>query len=188
MSIDAKFKEPWLAALRGDEYEQVHGCLRNSAGMCCLGVFTDVIVKDELMDGTRWSGDGSSDYMFLIDPEKTENAENSPDAYESSVEIPWYVQNEIPGWEYGDSGILPCTWMDLYELFPAEIDGWLCRIQKETLANSQFRNVQELIDAKGSVKEAEKYMQMTGSPSLVRLNDQALLNFEQIAQVIDKWL
>ena len=36
----------WVAALRSGEYPQTTGCLRDADGYCCLGVLTDLAVKD----------------------------------------------------------------------------------------------------------------------------------------------
>lgn len=40
-------KEKWVAALRSGEYKQATGVLKNKeGGYCCLGVLTDLAIKD----------------------------------------------------------------------------------------------------------------------------------------------
>lgn len=42
----------WVTALRSGEYEQTKGVLKNDNGFCCLGVATDVYMKE---CGGTWS-------------------------------------------------------------------------------------------------------------------------------------
>jgi len=45
-------KKRWLKALRSGEYVQSQGCLHDNAGYCCLGVLTDLFLKEK---GEEWS-------------------------------------------------------------------------------------------------------------------------------------
>lgn len=46
-----ELKEKWLAALRGEQYQQGRGTLRSFDRFCCLGVLCDVI------DPSRWASE-----------------------------------------------------------------------------------------------------------------------------------
>ena len=39
-------KEKWLEALRSEEYSQTASCLKDDKGYCCLGVLSDLFVKE----------------------------------------------------------------------------------------------------------------------------------------------
>ena len=49
--MNPEIKAKWLAALRSGEYEQTRETLRNSKGFCCLGVLTDLYIKEK---ETKW--------------------------------------------------------------------------------------------------------------------------------------
>lgn len=51
-----QIKKLWIEALRSGEYEQTQGCLRDETGFCCLGVLTDLYLKEHDEDWT--AGDG----------------------------------------------------------------------------------------------------------------------------------
>lgn len=44
--MNPEIKSRWVAALRSGEYKQTTGRLRRDGGMCCLGVLTDLAVRD----------------------------------------------------------------------------------------------------------------------------------------------
>lgn len=54
--------QKWVDALRSDEYDQCTGQLRNDSGFCCLGVATDVAMKEgvvitsDVYDGVVFEG------------------------------------------------------------------------------------------------------------------------------------
>lgn len=50
--MNVAIKKKWLAALRGGKYKQCEGFLRKGGGHCCLGVLTDLYVKDTKR--SRW--------------------------------------------------------------------------------------------------------------------------------------
>lgn len=182
--IDAKFKEPWVSALRSGDYEQTQGCLRNSDDkMCCLGVLGTVIVDNNLIEGAIWTEVGRGDATFHVPVPADAEYSHPVEATDSSVEVPYAVQQTIPGWEYGDSGrIENCTWVDLYELFPKEIENWLADKSITVLTMS------ENIERYGWADTIRLIRESCGVPTLVRLNDEVGLNFEQIAQVVEKWM
>ena len=41
-----EIKEKWVAALRSGEYRQTRSTLRDEKGFCCLGVLTDLYLKE----------------------------------------------------------------------------------------------------------------------------------------------
>jgi hypothetical protein len=41
-----EIKEKWVAALRSGEYRQTRSTLRDETGFCCLGVLTDLYLKE----------------------------------------------------------------------------------------------------------------------------------------------
>jgi hypothetical protein len=49
--MNQQIKEQWVAALRSGEYQQTTGELRNGGGFCCLGVLSDLYLKEK---GKRW--------------------------------------------------------------------------------------------------------------------------------------
>lgn len=44
--MNKQVKQRWIEALRSGEYQQTKSCLHNDQGFCCLGVLTDLYVKD----------------------------------------------------------------------------------------------------------------------------------------------
>ena len=44
--MDQVIKEKWIAALESGEYKQCHGQLSYNDGFCCLGVLTDLYLKE----------------------------------------------------------------------------------------------------------------------------------------------
>jgi hypothetical protein len=44
--MNPEVKTKWLAALRDPEAKQTKGCLRDNNGFCCLGVLTDIYLKE----------------------------------------------------------------------------------------------------------------------------------------------
>jgi hypothetical protein len=45
-TMNPEVKAKWLAALRSGEYQQTDSCLRDAKGFCCLGVLTDLYIKE----------------------------------------------------------------------------------------------------------------------------------------------
>lgn len=78
--MNARVKELWLAALRGGEYVQGKGTLcREGKEFCCLGVLTDIYVKET---GQKWitfhESDADDDCYELIEWEFDDEAELLP--------------------------------------------------------------------------------------------------------------
>lgn len=44
--MNPEVKAKWLAKLRDPETKQTKGCLKNTQGMCCLGVLCDIYIKE----------------------------------------------------------------------------------------------------------------------------------------------
>lgn len=56
-----KIKEQWIQALRSGEYSQTAGCLHSENGFCCLGVLTDLYLKE--FDEEWTAGDPSDEVL-----------------------------------------------------------------------------------------------------------------------------
>ena len=56
-----EIKKKWIAALRSGEYQQTCEVLRNEDGFCCLGVLTDLYIKENSLE---WKKEPSGDYSF----------------------------------------------------------------------------------------------------------------------------
>lgn len=70
-------KSKWTSALRSGEYPQTTSCLRDDTGFCCLGVLTDLAIKDGVIG--PWEESGlDEDSVFIIRDEKDGN--NWPEA------------------------------------------------------------------------------------------------------------
>lgn len=44
--MNPEVKQRWIEALNSDEYNQTKQSLKDSTGFCCLGVLTDLYIKD----------------------------------------------------------------------------------------------------------------------------------------------
>jgi hypothetical protein len=52
VKLTKRLKAKWVKALRSGDYEQGHGCLRDSAGgYCCLGVLAEVAGERSVSSG-----------------------------------------------------------------------------------------------------------------------------------------
>lgn len=58
--MNEQIKQCWIEALRSGEYQQTQGYLRTDTGYCCLGVLTDLYIKET---GEKWTDNGCS-YTF----------------------------------------------------------------------------------------------------------------------------
>lgn len=54
--MNEQVKQKWIEALQSGDYKQAKGCLNDGKGMCCLGVLTDLYVKEH--DDGWHSADG----------------------------------------------------------------------------------------------------------------------------------
>ena len=53
--MNPEVKAKWLTALRSDKYKQTTaGHLCDNAGFCCLGVLTDLFIKEQPTDAEQW--------------------------------------------------------------------------------------------------------------------------------------
>ena len=59
--MNQQIKQQWVAALRSGDYQQTTGELRNGSGFCCLGVLTDLYLKEV---GVEWMGNDEDGFMF----------------------------------------------------------------------------------------------------------------------------
>lgn len=44
--LKPEIKEKWVTALESGEYQQTQRCLSDNVGFCCLGVLTDLYIKE----------------------------------------------------------------------------------------------------------------------------------------------
>ena len=59
--MNPEIKKRWIEALNSDEYKQTKECLKDSTGFCCLGVLTDLYIKEH---NKEWNLDDVGDYTF----------------------------------------------------------------------------------------------------------------------------
>ena len=83
--MDAELKAKWLVALRGDEFKQTTNCLRDSRGLCCLGVLAEVL-------GCSWDRCETP----TLDGESIRH-KNGDWLQESIVDIPTEIQKYLAG-------------------------------------------------------------------------------------------
>lgn len=113
-------KEQWLTALRSGDYPQTQGCLRDDNGYCCLGVLTDIAVKNKVIpepdrygdrfryfDGegsllpfkvTKWAGLDSPNpavRVHLEDRERRQCLSELNDEYMSFDEIADLIEDQL---------------------------------------------------------------------------------------------
>ena len=68
--MNQQIKGQWVTALRSGEYQQTTGHLRRDEGFCCLGVLSDLYLKEH---GGIWFDDGSGFwYIDLFNDENTD--------------------------------------------------------------------------------------------------------------------
>jgi hypothetical protein len=60
--MKADIKKKWLKALRSGKYRKARGALRKSTGFCCLGVLTDLYIKET--GKGEWGKYQDGDYHF----------------------------------------------------------------------------------------------------------------------------
>ena len=67
--MDQRVKKLWVGALGSGDYPQIEGYLRTENGFCCLGVLTDLYIKEK---GLAWVTDPEIEHVkrfpFGIDP------------------------------------------------------------------------------------------------------------------------
>lgn len=59
--MNPEIKQRWIDALRSGEYNQDKHSLKTPKGFCCLGVLTDLYLKEKNKD---WEFPGSGIYKF----------------------------------------------------------------------------------------------------------------------------
>lgn len=51
--MNATIKKLWIKALRSGKYKQTRNSLKDTDGYCCLGVLTDLYIKDQNAQGKK---------------------------------------------------------------------------------------------------------------------------------------
>ena len=54
--MNQRIKQQWIEALRSGKYKQTREVLRDNSGFCCLGVLTDIYLKEHNLSWTVESG------------------------------------------------------------------------------------------------------------------------------------
>jgi len=62
--MNPEIKKRWIEALNSDEYKQTKMFLKDSTGFCCLGVLTDLYIKDH---NQEWNLDEYGKYSFQLE-------------------------------------------------------------------------------------------------------------------------
>lgn len=86
--MNPEVKAEWVAALRSGEYMQTKGHLKDSNGMCCLGVLCDIAAKHE--PGWKWEAEAFPDTNGDDCYEFTSFKDDHP--YTSNSVLPWPVK------------------------------------------------------------------------------------------------
>ena len=61
IAMNSSIKQAWTNALRSGKYQQGGGCLCSNGKFCCLGVLTDLYIKET---NQQWHHDGGGCYSF----------------------------------------------------------------------------------------------------------------------------
>jgi hypothetical protein len=106
--FDAALKAKWVAALRGGDFNQGRGNLRDEdGGYCCLGVFAEAAGFQLNEDGTTIAGKSPDDTYFMfnriLDESKTDKLIQMNDGYGTYEGCPCdfsqiadYIEQNIP--------------------------------------------------------------------------------------------
>jgi hypothetical protein len=62
--MNASIKQAWIDALRSGNYKQGYGNLRQGDYYCCLGVLTDLYIRQH---GDQWHHDVADLYSFQME-------------------------------------------------------------------------------------------------------------------------
>lgn len=79
--MNPQVKEMWVNALRSGDYNQTQGKLRTPGGFCCLGVLTDLYLKEKNYEWIPQSNDPEN-----ISPEDYYTFEQTDDFLPTSVQ------------------------------------------------------------------------------------------------------
>jgi hypothetical protein len=144
--VNAEVKARWISALRSGEFPQSTGSLRNTDGLCCLGVLCEIAEQDQVII-RREPRPGYSRFVYLSKVD---------DGNEETTVLP----NAVVDWS-GVEGYNPVFAIDTAD-FPHYV------IEDH-----------EVPVEPGSTKY---------NTSLATLNDDKKFTFDQIADVIEKYL
>jgi hypothetical protein len=61
--MNPEVKAKWVAALRNPEAKQTKNCLRDENGFCCLGILTDIYIKEHGLDWDDEKDAGRYQYL-----------------------------------------------------------------------------------------------------------------------------
>lgn len=63
--MNKRIKAKWIKALQSKKYKQTKCLLHDKGGFCCLGVLTDIYIKEKKL---KWSG--NPDYSYNLKGEE----------------------------------------------------------------------------------------------------------------------
>lgn len=66
--MNVEIKQKWIAALTSGKYKQTEACLKNDSGFCCLGVLTDLYIKEKGLNWNLYEENGEN--YYYLDTEK----------------------------------------------------------------------------------------------------------------------
>lgn len=61
-TMKPEIKQKWIDALRSGEYDQDAHELKTPHGYCCLGVLTDIYIKEQNLEWKRFDGDTEKEF------------------------------------------------------------------------------------------------------------------------------
>lgn len=101
MSLNPKFKEEFVAALRSGEFKQSReNCLQSNNGYCCLGVGSVVLSRGEYdLHGCEWGGGGWNNHQgswYAVIPSEI----SEPLGLEKETQEKLYGFNDSEGWTF----------------------------------------------------------------------------------------
>ena len=111
--MDPHWKKKWVDALRSGEYLQGKGCLRRRTSYCCLGVLTDLAIREGAVKGD-WRPFGMGGGY--------ESGDDYPEVTASALPLEVQVATGVVG-EYPRAGEWTlAAWNDTGSTFPEIAD------------------------------------------------------------------
>jgi hypothetical protein len=87
MNLDVKSK--WLKALRSGEYRQTTSCLRRGDGFCCLGVLTDLAIKEGVLPDWKMYDPFATPDIFYVEDVDAHMVMDQQDAVLPATVMEW---------------------------------------------------------------------------------------------------
>lgn len=97
--MNPEVKDKWVKALRSGEYEQAQACLRVNDTFCCLGVLTDLAIKEGVLGD--WKDYAFHSGLFYVEDTYSDGEEFSQDAVLPVTVMEWAGMDSNDG-RHGD--------------------------------------------------------------------------------------